>query len=125
MRLLKVCVVIATAAAITPQTLAAQSCVAGPLCSAAGSRYKSYTTKMTTRLNNSSGTANAATLNYCVMMFGAEVSRACADEQRASGKNNCADLADQQKQAFLQNAKTSEKIVKMTSQGSFHQICGF
>jgi hypothetical protein len=80
---------------------------------------------MQARLNRSAGTANAATMNYCVMMTGADVSQICADEQRAMRKTSCAALADRQANAYRQNARASEAIVKKTSQAPWRKICGW
>lgn len=103
----------------------AQNCVAGPECSAAGDRLKAYTAQMQARLVRSTGTANAATMNYCVMMVGAEVSRVCAVEQREMGRKSCAALAGQQQQVYIDNARKSEAIVRKTSQAPWQQICGW
>ena len=102
-----------------------QECTAGPKCTAAGQKSEDYNATMRQRLSETSGTANAATMNYCVMMVGAEVSRVCADEQRELGKASCAKLADLQAEAFKKNAKASEQIVMQTSQGPWQRICGW
>lgn len=106
-------------------TASAQNCAPGPKCIAAGERLKQYTAQMQARLARTTGIANAAMMNFCVTMVGAEVSRVCADEQLRLGQRYCADLARRQEQAYLENAKTSETIVKMSSQGPWREKCGW
>jgi len=96
---------------------AAETCAPGPACQNAGITFQRYTNRMEAKLSRSTGTANAAMLNYCVMKAGAELSRLCADEQLALGKRNCAHLAYQQQAAYERNYQTSKEIVLRSAQG--------
>lgn len=112
------------ACAAIPNPVLGQNCSPGPTCAAAGQRVQAYVAQIQSRIGGA-GIATAAHLNYCVMMVAAELNRACADELRAAGHNECADLADRQKDEFLNNARVSEDIVRRSTSGPMPNLCGW
>jgi hypothetical protein len=111
-------------------------CSPGPRCQAAGQRSQSFLAGMERRLSAqqarmsanprlAGGARGAADVAYCTQMVGAEISRVCADEQRAMGREDCARQAYAQRDELLRAAQGSRSAGEAVSVGQWQQTCGW
>lgn len=111
------------------ENASAQQCVAGPKCNAASAKATTYMERLKSGLTLRGGyAADAAATNSCGMEVAAEVNRACANEMRAMGREDCAGQAYAQADQFKKSAaqsRAASNAMSGTPETDWKRACGF
>jgi hypothetical protein len=74
---------------------------------------------------STTGITDSASQGYCGLLVGIEVNSFCADQFRAEGNSDCADLADQQVAEYERVLPQYEAAAQATSSTQIRQACSW
>jgi len=81
--------------------------------------------QLVNNFSSTTGITDSASQGYCGMLVGIEVNSFCADEFRAQGNNECADLAEQQVAEYKRLLPQYAAAAEATSSTQIRQACSW